>query len=219
MIDPRFVILAALLPIAGSAAYAWDTLHGRTQPNRVTWGLWTVAPLIAFGAELTQQVGLQSLLTFAVGFGPLLVLLASFADAKAYARLTPLDITCGALSLVALAAWAITGTGNVAILFSILSDFFGAIPTVRKAYAAPHTESAAVFIASAVGAVITLLTIKPADWGFATAAFPAYIVLGASTIATLILIPRRGGGPADVSDGAVGGATSRRRARRAASGG
>jgi hypothetical protein len=193
VIDPRFAILGALITVAGSASYARDTLRGRTQPNRVTWLLWTLAPLIAFAAEVVQHVGLQALMTLAVGLGPLLVVIASYLDPRAYWQLTRLDIGCGCLSLAALAAWGVTGTGDIAILFSILSDLFGGIPTLRKAYQHPATESASAFAASGCGATLTLLTIPASAWSFATAGFPLYILAADLTLATLILFPRRRG--------------------------
>jgi hypothetical protein len=190
VIDRHFAILAALIALTGSGGYALDTLRGRTQPNRVSWGMWAVAPLIAFAAELSEHAGLKALLTFAVGFGPLMVVIASFLDPRAYARFTRLDILCGALSLAALAMWAVTGTGDVAIAFAILSDLWAAIPTVRKARTDPASESAKAFMFSAVACIITLLTIAPGDWVFANYGFPVYILLIDTTLTTLILAPR-----------------------------
>jgi len=190
VIDPRFAILAAVITVAGSASYARDTLRGRTQPNRVTWMLWTLAPLIAFAAEVVQGVGLESLMTLAVGVGPLLVVIASFLDPRAYYRLTRFDLICGALSVAALIAWGLTGTGDVAILFSILADFFGLIPTLRKAHRDPESESASAFVASGCGATITLLTVSPGNWTFANVGFPLYILAADLTLSTLILAPR-----------------------------
>jgi hypothetical protein len=190
VIDPRWAILGALIILTGNAAYARDTVRGNTQPNRVTWMLWALAPLIAFAAEVSQGVGLNSVLALTVGLGPLMVVVASFLDPKAYARVTPFDAGCGVLSLVALVAWAVTGRGNVAILLSILADFLAAVPTIRKAYLQPHTEHAAAFLSGVAGATITLLTIKAEDWSFASVAFPAYILLDSALIATLILVPR-----------------------------
>ena len=46
------------------------------------------------------------------------------------------------------------------------------------------------FLGGVVGAAITLLTIQPEDWGFASVAFPAYILLDSALIASLILVPR-----------------------------
>lgn len=194
MLDPRFAILGALITVAGSASYARDTLRGRTQPNRVTWILWTVAPLIAFAAEVVQGVGLEALMTLAVGVGPLLVVIASYLDPRAYYRLTRFDGICAGLSLAALVAWGLTGTGNVAILFSILADLFGLIPTLRKAYRDPASESASAFVASGCGAAITLLTVSV--WTFANAAFALYILVADVTLSTLILGSRRRAGAA-----------------------
>jgi hypothetical protein len=190
MIDAHFAILAAVITVAGNAVYAVDTVRGNTQPNRVSWMLWTLAPLIAFAAEVSQGVGLQSLLTFAIGFGPLLVVCASFLDPKAYARVTPFDVLCGVLSVIALVAWAVTGTGNVAIFFSILADFFGAVPTLRKSYRDPESEHAVAFLAGVTGSIITLLTITSAEWGFASWGFPVYVIVVSGAIALLILRPR-----------------------------
>ena len=192
MIDPRFAILGALIVLTGNAAYARDTVRGETQPNRVSWMLWALAPMIAFAAQVAQGVGLDAVLTLAVGIGPLLVVAASFLDPKAYARVTPFDAGCAALSLIALGAWAATGRGNVAILLSILADFLAAVPTIRKAYRYPHTEHAVAFLSGIAGAGITLLTIKAEDRGFASVAFPAYILLDSALIAWLILVPRPG---------------------------
>jgi len=190
MIDVHFAILAAVITVAGNAVYALDTVRGNTQPNRVSWTLWMVAPLIGFAAQLSERVGLQSLLTFAIGFGPLLVVVASFLDPKAYARVTVFDVLCGALSLIALVAWAVTGTGGVAILFSILSDLFGAVPTLRKAYADPESEHAIAFLGGVTGSAITLLTIQPGHWGLASAGFSVYVILCSGAIAALAIRPR-----------------------------
>src|SRR5947209_19788208 len=137
MIDPHFAILAALVTVTGSAGYALDTLRGRTEPNRVTWSLWAIAPLIAFAAELSEGVGIKALLTFSVGLGPALVVIASFVDERAYARVTRLDIAGAVLAVAALAMWALTAKGDVAIGFSILADRFAAVPTLAAAPRAP----------------------------------------------------------------------------------
>jgi hypothetical protein len=102
MLDAKFTILAALIAVASAAGYAFETLRGRNQPNRVTWAMWTVVPMIAFAAQISQGVGLQSVFTFAGGFGPLLVLVATFVNPKAYWRLTSFDLTCGLMSLTAI---------------------------------------------------------------------------------------------------------------------
>jgi hypothetical protein len=189
MLSPNFAILSAAINIIGCAGYAWDTVKGTTKPNRVGWSLWALAPTIAFSAELSQGVKLQSLITLSAGVGPILVLLASFINRKAYWKIKPFDWCCGALSLIALLLWWITGRGNIAILFSIGADLLACLPTARKAYTNPESESYNAFAAGFVGTIVGVLTIS--HWSFANYAFPIYLVILNGCLAGLIIVRGR----------------------------
>jgi cytosine/uracil/thiamine/allantoin permease len=184
VIDERFVIVGALIGSVGMVLYLRDTLRGDTQPNRVTFLLWAIAPLLAFGAEISAGVGLRSLMTFVVGFFPLLIFLASFRSPGAVWELQRIDYVCGALSVVGLLAWIITQHGTVAIVAAIASDALAATPTVRKAWLQPETETAAAYAAAGINAFITLLTVT--EWTTADVAFPLYILCGSVLMTTLV---------------------------------
>lgn len=175
MIDEKFIIPAALLHAGGSATYIAHTLQGRTKPNRVSWFMWAFVAFVAFGAELHEGVGLQSLMTFIVGLSPFLIFLASFVNKKAYWKITKFDIACGILSLIGISLWLITREGSSAIAFAIAGDIFAGIPTFRKAFVYPETESYFLYFTGTVFAAVTLLTID--NWNFATYAFPIYIFI------------------------------------------
>ena len=188
MIDEHFVIFGALLNLIGSSTYAYATLKGRTKPNRVTWFLWALAPLIAFSASVKDGVGLPSLMTFMVGFGPLIIFLSSFVNRKAFWEISKLDIACGVISVLALMLWLITGSGPIAILFSIIADLIAGVPTLIKAYKAPETENYSVFLFGAISAAITLLAIN--KWEFSYYGFPLYIFAICVVLFVLIKFPR-----------------------------
>lgn len=199
MLNEHIVLVAAALATVGNLIYAAATFEGRTRPNRVTWALWALAPLIAFAAELKVGVGLPAVLTFAAGFGPLLVLAASLTNRSAYWDIGPLDIVCGVISLGALLVWALTRTGDVAILFSIIADALAAYPTIRKAYTHPETEHAAAFALMSAGSILTLLTIH--HWTLASAGFPLYLVAVGILITGLIVVqPKRRSEEAGATD-------------------
>jgi hypothetical protein len=189
MLHPYFAVLGAGINLLGSAGYIWDTLKGRTKPNRVSWGLWAVSPLVAFAAELTQGVKLQSLMTLSSGLVPLAVFVVSFADRKAYWKIKRFDWYCAGLSVLSLVMWLITGEGNIAILFAIGADVLACVPTLAKSYTDPQTESASAFVAGTVASALTLLTIS--DWTFAHYAFPAYLLVANAAIAATILVRGR----------------------------
>lgn len=184
MLNENFVILGAFINFLGGLTYIRDTLEGKVKPNRVSWGLWALAVAIAFASEISQGVGIQSLATFIVGFMPLLIFIASFFNKKSYWKLTRFDLGCGMLSILGLLLWYITKVGNVAIVFSIFSDFMAGVPTLIKSYKFPETENWKEFLSSCINVVIALLTIK--IWRFQYYGFPLYIFLFDITAVLLI---------------------------------
>ena len=184
MINQNFVILGAIIAAAGSVSYLIDTLKGKVKPNRVSFLLWSLAPLIAFFAEIKQGVGIQALMTFVVGFLPFTIFIASFVNKKAVWNLTGFDLMCGALSIIGLVFWFITKSGNIAIIFSILADGLAALPTVVKSFNYPETESAWPYFTSTISGILTLLTVKV--WNLANIGFPLYIVLITLVIFSLV---------------------------------
>jgi len=172
MINQNFAILGALISAIGGIGYFLDTLKGKAKPNRVTFLLWSLACFITFIAQVKQGVGIQAILTFSGLFDTVIILLASFLNKKAYWKITSLDIGCGALSLIGLILWQTTKDGNSAISFSIAADFLAAVPTLIKSYRYPKTEHGGAYLACAVGAALTILTIN--SWTFGTYSWPFY---------------------------------------------
>lgn len=174
MINPNFVILGVILQSIGGFNYLVDTLKGKIQPNKVSWLLWSIAPLVAFTAEISQGVGIQSLTTFIVGFVPLIIFIASFKNKKAEWKLGRLDIICGVLAFLGIVLWYMTKVGNIAILFSIIADGLAAVPTIVKSYSYPETENDNVYLFGVVNAGIGLLAIQ--IWNFEHWGFPTYLL-------------------------------------------
>lgn len=175
MLNENFVLVAAIISIIGNIGYVIGTLQGKIKPNRVSFFLWTLIPMIAFAAEIKQEVGIQSLTTFMAGFGPMSISIASFINKKAYWKITKFDIVCGILSLTGLLLWFITRVGNIAIFFALIADALASVPTVVKAYRYPETEAPFPWLSSTLAGLITLLTIT--TWSFAYYAFPFSILI------------------------------------------
>jgi hypothetical protein len=186
----------AFLAIAGSAvnfvaclSYVRAILKGEATPNRVTWFLWALVPLIASAAQLRAGVGISTLVVLSVGVGPACVVLASFVRGTGSWSLGPFDYLCGACSLAALALWAVTGEPVTAIVLSILGDFAAALPTLRKAWLEPATENRSTYLISFAGMILGILSIKEAT--FAAYAFNVYLVVVSGALVLVLYLPRR----------------------------
>jgi hypothetical protein len=169
------VLLGAVVSLIGISAYIKDTLRGKTKPNRVTWVLWSIAPLIATVAAISDGVRWAVLPVFMTGFGPLLVLIASFVNKKSYWKITKLDYFCGLLSVLALVFWAITKDPVIAIIFSIASDGFAALPTLIKSWKFPETETGIAYLVTIFSASTSFAAIK--IWTFSAYGFAVYTII------------------------------------------
>ena len=169
------VFVGVAINLIGYAYYLKDTLRGDSKPNRVTWILWSVNPLIAFGAAVSVGAGLAQAPVLIAGVGPLLILFASFINKKAYWRLRAFDYACGLISIAALILWAVTKNPDAAIVFAILSDAFAVIPTLIKCWRYPETETGLFYVAGLISALTSFVAINV--WVFSAYAFLVYLVV------------------------------------------
>ena len=172
MLNQSFVLVGILINAVGTAYYFKDTVIGKIKPNKVSFFIWSIAPLIVFAAQLSQGVGIQSLLALSVGLLPLSIFIASFLNKKAYWKLGFFDLSCGFLAIIGLLLWQITKVGNIAIFFSIFAEGLATLPTIVKSFKYPETESAWPWLASFTAGTLTVLTIK--EWNFASYGFPLF---------------------------------------------
>jgi len=170
------VVISSIMSVAGSAIYIRDTVKGKTRPNRITWFLWALAPLIGTGAAITAHADLWATVrVFLAGFMPLIVLIASFFNKLSYWKLNKFDIFCGACSLIALVFWLIIDVPRIAILFAALADGFAALPTIIKGWKYPETESGLTFFIGFIGVLIILPSIPV--WNIENSAFQIYLLI------------------------------------------
>lgn len=190
VIDERWIYVGAVIGLLGAVAYARDTARGSNQPNRMTFVLWALAPLLGFGVQLRLGVGTVAVMTLVIGVGPLIILISSYSKTASGWKLGRFDYACGSLSAMGLAVWLTTGHGGASILLFVAADLLAGLPTIRKAWLAPHSESASLFLAGFVNSCITLATLDALT--VETAAFPLYAFTMTSVLLVLIKArPRR----------------------------
>jgi hypothetical protein len=174
------VFVGAAVNLLGILSYLKNTLRGTTKPNRVTWLMWSIAPLIATAAAFSDGVRLAVLPVFMAGFGPLIIFIASFINKNSYWKLEKFDYLCGFFSVLALIFWAITKDPIVAIIFSIASDGFACMPTIAKAWRHPETETGIAFVSGLFSALTSFAAVSV--WVFSQYAFALYLVIANSVL-------------------------------------
>lgn len=183
MLPEYFAIIGAVIGSLGGIYYLYETIVGNAQPNRITWLLWGIFPMVIFVAQRAQGVEGLSWPSFVAGLTPLLVVAASFFNKKAYWKTERRDYYLMAAAMVGIGLWAITDNPNLALLFSLLADVLAGIPTLIKSYRHPQSESWIAYAISAFGFGISLLSVQTYD--LQNAAFVAYIFVMNGAFAVL----------------------------------
>jgi hypothetical protein len=185
MLNQSFIILGTIIYLLGGTSYLIDTIRGKVKPNRVSWFIWSLAPVIAFFAEFSSGVGVSAIPVLTVGLIPFCIFIASVIRGKSGWKITRFDVSCGALSLAGLIIWLVTQTGTYAILFSLVSDLLASLPTVVKAYKSPKSENIFEYLGAMINIGISLFTVG--KWSFAACAFPLYLIFIDTLIFGLII--------------------------------
>ena len=182
-VEHILVLISACISVAGATAYIRDTLAGKTKPNRVSWSLWALAPLIGTAAAISAGANpWTTVRIFLAGFLPLLVVIASFINRQSYWKLTTFDYLCGLCALAAFAVWGALDAPLLAILFAAIGDGFASLPTIIKAWNYPETETRVAYITSLVSVILVIPSIP--EWNIENSAFQIYLLI----VNTLLLI-------------------------------
>jgi hypothetical protein len=175
MLPENIIYLGVLINLVGLFWYIRDIIKGGTKPNLVSWFFWSLAPFIGVFFQLKAGAGLSILPIFMAGFTSLVVIIISVLKKNGYWKINFFDVVCGVISLFALILYVFTHNVSISILFAIISDGLAYIPTIRKSWNFPESETGLMYTTGIVSNLIGLLTIK--TWTFPIYSFGIYIIL------------------------------------------
>ena len=182
----RIGLLAGALSLAGFAPYITAVLRQGARPNRATWWIWTVAGAIIFASYYSSGGGPSSWVAASYVLGPLAVaLLSIWRGEGGFSRL---DSACLGATGLSLAAWTFTKNPLLSLSMNIVVDAAGALPTIKKTWLAPRSESLSAWLLFLLADVLNLFAVP--DWRNWNVAYPLYLTTLALVISALCL--RRG---------------------------
>ena len=139
---PKYVyILFVIVAFFGLLPYIKQIISKKVRPNLVGWAMWSLAPLIAFAAQIKNGGGIETITTLSVGLVPLIVIVAALLAHSYVKQYTTTDAACFVFAVTGLILWRITKQPDLAIAFSIAADLFAGVPTMLHAYRKPLEEN------------------------------------------------------------------------------
>jgi hypothetical protein len=166
-------IIGPLIVTIGFLPYLRATVRGSVRPRIASWATWSLVTGIATVAALSQRAYTSAVLTGMATCVELSILVMALR--KGDFAYTGVDGVSQAISLLGICAWLLTKDATFAIIFTIVADWFGAVPTFYHSWFAPHDEAWPPFILGGIGAAISFLAVGSIN--FVAAGFPIYLML------------------------------------------
>lgn len=177
-------IIAGIISFSSYSIYIFTVLVKKTQPNRATWWILTMIGIMiassyyAGGARATIWVAVSYIL------GPLII---AFLSLKyGHGSWEKLDKWCLTVAIISLPIWYISGSALLTLTINIFLDFIGLLPTIKKSYLKPDTESGLAWLLATVAGLLNVLAID--HWILAIAVYPIYLSLLNGFITILLFI-------------------------------
>jgi hypothetical protein len=182
-----FATIAALLAIAGNIPYVLDVFRGKVKPHTYTWFVWTLVSAIVFFGQLAKGAGVGAIPTAASEVFTLIIFLLSLK--YGYRRIKWADTLFLLLALIGIVCWVLTKDPTLSIVIAVSIDVVAFIPTLRKTWEEPGTETPILFSANVVRHVLALFSMEA--YNIATMLHSIAMIAMNSLMTALILLNRK----------------------------
>lgn len=152
-----FAILATAIALANKVPYITDIYRLKTTPHSYSWLIWTLLQVTGALIMLSGGAGfgVASLLAGTVLCGFIFLLSLRYGTKN----ITTFDTICFVGALCATGVWFILHDAVLSILFVSAIDLLAFLPTFRKAYVEPYSETVSTYFLSAVAEVFALFAL------------------------------------------------------------
>ncbi len=150
--------IAVFLTFAAYVPYYRDILKGKTHPHIYSWSLWGLLTILLVALQILGGAGPATWVTASAGLLCLGVVILSLKHGNK--DITMSDKVVAVLSLIAIGFWLIADQPVISIIFVMLSDIFAFIPTVRKTWHKPYSETLSLYVTNAFRFSLALLAVK-----------------------------------------------------------
>jgi len=179
-------VIATLIGLAAFAPYFLDILKRRTQPHAYTWLIWSITQGTAVAALLKGNGGFGAMnLTVGTSLVFIIFILSFWYGTK---NITKSDTAVFILALLGIIVWWLLHQPLVTVIMVSLIDLLGYIPTWRKTFDEPWSETLWSWVAFALSNIFALLALK--DFNLLTATYLVSITVANIIVAVILLVRR-----------------------------
>lgn len=170
--------IAALFAAGSAYLYIRDIFRGNTKPHIYTWLIWAIVTIIGFLGQWVSGGGPGSWATGVTALYTLVVLALSFRYGTK--DITRFDTLCLTLAVISIIPWLVTQDILLSVTLATFTDVIGFLPTIRKTWNAPRSESLGSMFFDAFKhglSIASLQTYSLTTWFYPAGVLAAKIVI------------------------------------------
>jgi hypothetical protein len=179
--------IAVVLTFAAYVPYYRDILKGKTRPHIYSWSLWGLLTILLVALQIKGGAGPATWVTAAAGLLCVGVVVLSLKNGKR--DITTSDTIVAILSLLAIGFWLIADQPLVSMILATLADLLAFIPTVRKSYRDPYSETLSLYITNALRFCLALIAVE--HYTFLSSSWIVAWIISNALLAILLAVRRR----------------------------
>ncbi len=150
--------VASLIAVAGNLPYLIDIIKKRVQPHPYTWLVWTIVSGISFFGQVAKGAGVGAIPTGAAEIFTLIIFL--FSLQYGFKNIKKVDTYFLIFALLGLVPWILTKDPTISIIIVVSIDLIAFIPTLRKTWNAPESETPVLYGANVLRHILTLFSLQ-----------------------------------------------------------
>lgn len=150
-------VLALFIALVSFIPYLRDIFARKTTPHIYSWLIWGILQITASLAIL-QENSLYSALG-SLGFGLVSITVFFLSFKYGTKRITTFDTLCFVGALITIGVWVFLNNITLSVILVTVIDLLGFLPTYRKGYQEPYSETLFLFTCSAISNTLSLLAI------------------------------------------------------------
>lgn len=160
----------------------------QTKPHIYSWLVWLLDAFIIFALQITHGAGTGAYVTLAAGLMCLLVLILTITK-KGKSEITHLDTFFLILAIIALGIWLFAKQPLISALLITFVDFLGFVPTVRKSWKKPFSETPYFYAINTLRFVLAIVALQ--EYSIITIIYPGVWLVANGLFTTMLLVRRK----------------------------
>ena len=179
-------MITVILGIVGYIPYLRDVLRGKTKPHVYTWFVWGLITLIICALQISDNAGPGAWVTLVAGSISFSIFALGMRQGDK--DITKSDTLFFVAALFALGLWLFAEQPVVAMILLVTVGMLGFVPTIRKSWNKPHTETISTYAINSFRHSLSVLAL--ANYSILTSLFPIAWGVANGLFVILLLIRR-----------------------------